>query len=376
MINWDALRDLHLEEYNGTYLNSPANGLPSKSNEDFVADQILKFREAPGKYRADFIASAIPAVKQQVADLILAKQTEIALIPNFSVGLNLFVQSLPTKTKVLLIEDDYPSITTPFCINDFDIIWTTFEENKTLDLAKIEIALEKNKPHYFALSHCQYLTGYLADLESIGALCQAYNCKLIVDATQSFGAIAIDVQKCNISMLGASCYKWALAGFGNGFLYIDEDVLATHIPKAGGYNSFPSQDGKSNYHPSMKSYEPGHQDHVAFHRLGFALQTIKELHLDFIHLRISELMDYLMDELHHADIASIGDFYNENRLGICVIQGREGLAKHLIDKGIEVSERGGNIRIGLHYYNNEEDVDLFVKEVKQYLRKTFEKLLY
>lgn len=366
MIDWDGLRDLHLAEYEGTYLNSPANGLPSMANEAFVADEISKFREAPGKYRTDFMANAIPAIKQQIADLTNARASEIALIPNFSIGINLFVQSLPTKTKVLLIEDDYPSITTPFQINDFDIVWTTFEKDHTIDLNKLEDALQKEKPDYLALSHCQYLTGYLADLESIGALCKANDCRLIVDATQSFGAISINVQKCNISVLGASCYKWALAGFGNGFLYINEQVLAENIPKSAGFNSYPSQDGKSEYIPSIKSYEPGHQDHVAFHRLGFALQTIKELNQDFIHLRITELMDSLIEQLAEGEIPIVGDFYNENRLGILVIKGKKGLTKHLAHKGIEVSERGGNIRIGLHYYNNEEDVDAFVSEVKSF----------
>jgi selenocysteine lyase/cysteine desulfurase len=367
MIDWEALRRVHLAEYNGTYLNSAANGIISQANEDFILNDSSRFREAPGKYRKDFKMKAIPAIKEQVAELVNAKSSEIALIPNFSIGLNLFVQSLHAKTKVLLIEDDYPSLTTPFIINDFEIVWTTFEEDKTIDLTKVEEVLKKYTPQYFALSHCQYLTGYLADLQSIGSLCKEYNCKLIVDATQSFGAIGIDVQECNISILGASCYKWALAGFGNGFMYINEKVLAANTPKSGGFNSFPSQDGKSEYEASMKSYEPGHHDHVAFHRLGFALQTIKELNQDFIYLQIIELMDYLIDQLEEADIQIIGDFQDENRLGIIVLKGQSGLSQHIASKGIEVSDRGGNIRIGVHYYNNEEDVDVLVESVKNFI---------
>ena len=369
MINWEELRDEHLENYTGIYLNSPANGIPSLAAEAFVAAEVLKFRETPGQYRINFIPTAIPAIKQQVADLLSAKTSEVALIQNFSIGLNLFVQSLPAKTKILLIEQDYPSLTTPFVINDFEVIWTTFEDDNTLDLTKIEEAIKRHKPAFFALSHCQYLTGYLADLESIGAICKQYNCKLIVDATQSFGSISIDVKKCNISILGASCYKWALAGFGNGFLYINENTLNTYPPKSAGYNSFLWEDGIAVYRPSIRSYEPGHQDHVAFHRLGFALQTIKEIGQDFIFLRITELMDYLIERLEQAQIPIVGDFYDENRLGILVIRGKQGLLQHLVSKDIEVSERGGNIRIGLHYYNNEKDVDVFVREVSIFLKE-------
>ena len=369
MINWEELRDEHLENYTGVYLNSPANGIPSLATEAFVAAEVLKFRETPGQYRTNFISTAIPAIKQQVADLLSAKTSEVALIQNFSIGLNLFVQSLPAKTKILLIEQDYPSLTTPFQINHFEVTWTTFEDDHTLNLTKIEEAIKRHKPAFFALSHCQYLTGYLADLESIGAICKQYNCKLIVDATQSFGSISIDVKKCNISILGASCYKWVLAGFGNGFLYINENTLNTYPPKSAGYNSYLWEDGIAIYRPSIRSYEPGHHDHVAFHRLGFALQTIKEIGQDFIYLRITELMDYLIEQLEQAQIPVVGDFYDENRLGILVIKSKGGLFQHLVSKDIEVSERGGNIRIGLHYYNDEKDVDVFVREVSIFFKE-------
>ena len=366
MINQAELRSQHLVNYTGIYLNSPANGIPSLANEKFVAAEIAKFREAPASYRLDFMTQAVPAIKKQVAGLINGSISEVALIPNFSIGLNLFINSLPSETKVLLIEDDYPSLTIPFQVNELDVLWTTFEEDHTLDLAKIEATIKEHRPAFFALSHCQYLTGYLADLESIGAICKQYDCKLIVDATQSFGAMEIDVQKCQVSVLGASCYKWALAGFGNGFLYVSEDTLNTYPPKSAGYNSFLWTNGLPAYLPSIKSYEPGHHDHTAFHRLGFALQTITELGQDFIHLRITELMDYLIQQLQESKIPTIGDFYDENRLGILTIPSKEGLFQHLLSQGIEASERGGNIRIGLHYYNNEEDVDVFVKELKRF----------
>tara|TARA_B110000091_G_C13556821_1_gene366820 strand:- start:112 stop:438 length:327 start_codon:yes stop_codon:yes gene_type:complete len=108
---------------------------------------------------------------------------------------------------------------------------------------------------------------------------------------------------------------------------------------------------------------------VAFHRLGFALQTIKEIGQDFIYLRITELMDYLIEQLEQAQIPIVGDFYDENRLGILVIESKKGLFHHLTSKDIEVSERGGNIRVGLHYYNNEKDIDVFVKEVSIFFKE-------
>lgn len=99
MINRAELRSQHLENYTGTYLNSPANGIPSLANEKFVAAEIAKFREAPASYRLDFMTHAVPAIKKQVAGLINGSISEVALIPNFSIGLNLLLTHSLLKPK-------------------------------------------------------------------------------------------------------------------------------------------------------------------------------------------------------------------------------------------------------------------------------------
>ena len=70
-------------------------------------------------------------------------------------------------------------------------------------------------------------------------------------------------------------------------------------------------------------------------------------------------MDYLLDPLADASIPIIGDFYDENRLGILILSGSKGLANHLVSRGIDYSERAGNLRIALHYYNNKQGNWLF-----------------
>jgi cysteine desulfurase/selenocysteine lyase len=360
MINWSSLREEHLGKTEVLYLNSPANGLISSQNIANEYAETEKYLAHPGKYRLDFMLETIPAIKHQLADIIDATPTEIALVQNFSIGINFFVSALPKGTKVLLIEDDYPSLILPFQLNGLEICWLKFEENKTLDLEKLESVIKTEKPDIVAISHCQWLTGYVADLRSIGAICKEHNSLFFVDATQSFGATDIDVKKCNISILGASCYKWALAGFGNGFMYINQHVLQKYTPTTGGFGSYSWENGEPKYFPSIKSYEPGHHDHAAFHRLHFALNRISEIGLDSLQAKIEELMDYLIEELEEKKISIIGNFLDENRLGIISIASRPNLFKHLINCNIEVSERGGNIRLGVHYYNNENDINHFI----------------
>lgn len=364
MIDWNAIRQDHLGNTEVTYLNSPANGIISNKNIQNEIAENEKYLANPGKYRLNFMLETMPAIKQQLAILMNAESSNIALIQNFSIGINFFVSSLPKNTKVALIKDDYPSLQMPFQVQKLNTCWFCFEADKTIDLEKLEDFILREKPTILAISHCQWLTGYLADLESIGAICKQHDCLFLVDATQSFGAIEIDVKKCNINVLGASCYKWALAGFGNGFLYVNESVLERYSPVTAGFGSYFWDTGSPVYRPSIKSYEPGHHDHAAFHRLHFALSSINKLGIDSTNAKINELMDSLLDALADTEVEVIGDFLNENRLGIVSIKSKPNLFKHLVSNNIEVSERGGNIRLGMHIYNNHDDVRQFINSYR------------
>jgi len=62
---WEELRKEHLATYNGTYLNSPANGLVSKKIVDRVRAEEDNFLANPGDYRLDFILEKSAHIKQQ-----------------------------------------------------------------------------------------------------------------------------------------------------------------------------------------------------------------------------------------------------------------------------------------------------------------------
>ncbi len=367
-MNWNDLRLNHVANIQGSgvYLNSPANGIPSSVTLDHVAGEAKKFTANPWDYRMDFMFKTVPAIKDQVGRLINSSSSDIALVQNFSVGINFFVNSLPKDTKVVLFNSDYPSLNMPFEQGNFKLHYLDFEPDSTLDLVKLETLVKEVKPEILAISHCQWLTGFLCDLETIGNICNNYNCTFVVDATQSFGAISIDVAKCNIDLLGASCYKWSLAGFGNGFIYASEECLTRFPVKTAGFNSNSWNGNIPEFIPGIKCFEPGHHDHDAFNRMHFALSQIEEIGQDNIHTRINELMDYLTDRLEQNEVVVVGDFHQENRLGIISIASKPGLFEHLANNKIETSERGGNIRLGVHYYNNEDDIDRFIDAILCY----------
>ena len=61
-----------------------------------------------------------------------------------------------------------------------------------------------------ALSHVQFISGFAADLERVGALCKERGVDLVIDAAQSLGCLPIYPDRWNISAVAASGWKWLM----------------------------------------------------------------------------------------------------------------------------------------------------------------------
>src|SRR5690625_3774732 len=62
-------------------------------------------------------------IRHIVAKFLDAPSSNTALIPSFSYGMNAVVQSLTGTERILLYEQDYPSLINPFKVNNFAISW-------------------------------------------------------------------------------------------------------------------------------------------------------------------------------------------------------------------------------------------------------------
>ena len=64
--------------------------------------------------------------------------------------------------------------------------------------------------------------GAAVDLEAVGRACREAGATLVVDATQSLGAMPLAVDKVRPDFLIAAGYKWLLFPYGLGILYVGE----------------------------------------------------------------------------------------------------------------------------------------------------------
>src|SRR5699024_6843107 len=155
--------------------------------------------------------------------------------------------------------------------NNFEITWIPNGDGFHIDLDFIHQKLKSDNINLLAISHVQWLSGMKIDLKSIIDLCHQYGIPIIVDATQSLGAVSISVENLQPDVLIASNYKWMNAGYGTGVIYLSNGFLDHYPPVFGGVHSNPSESGNPKRHPSVLDLEPGHKNMAGFSVLEAAI---------------------------------------------------------------------------------------------------------
>ena len=361
MIDQQIIQKAYAQPEHSTYLNTSSTGLISKSSVDVACKFHNKMHENGSAHAELFLSKELPQIRETVSIFIDAPVSEIALIPNFSYGLCTVIPSILKLKRVLLFNNDYPSLIQPFQINDFDLFWIDSNDGFSIELEELKQLIIKHKIEILALSHVQYFTGFIIDIDELGLFCKQHDVLFIVDGSQSLGAIPFSFTTSHVDIYITSNYKWMNGGFGTGIMCIKKETIDKYIPKIGGFSSYKQVNGQWKYEPSIHSYEPGHPNMSGLALLKDAIEFKVKLGLKNIASHNLKLLNELISYLNSSSINLVGPADNMQRCNIICINGNEQLATHLHEQGIVVKMRNNIIRIGIHFYNTRKDIDHLIR---------------
>lgn len=307
-------------------------------------------------------------IKKNVADFLHTNEACVALIPNCSFALNSIVHSLTGREKILLYRKDYPSLYIPFVINNFAISWLEDEDGFFIDLEKAEAVIRAERPDLVVISHVQWQSGFKTDLERLGEICSRNNVLLIVDATQSLGALDVHAPDMKIDVLLTSNYKWMNAGFGTGLMYMNAAFLNRYPPRVSGNGSrtFSWNDEGYVNRPAITNYEPGSLDMFGFSVMEQSVKEKMQKGMEQIEQHNRRLTAMMLEKLADLPVGIIGAPDMQHRSSILVIREERGLHELLMNNGIVTTLRNGTIRISIHDHNTEADVHLLAGCIEEW----------
>ena len=345
-----------LQKY--TYLNTASCGLLSQSLVDWRRQHDLNLMAGGSVFR-DTHREHIKSIRASVCRFFNASEDEVALIPNFSFGMNTVMDALPKNLKVLLLEKDYPSVNWAIENRDFDVCYAKVDENLE---ENINQAIRENQPDVLAFSIVQYTSGIKIDFDFLRQL-KAYHPQLllIADGTQFLGTTVFDFSESPIDILAASTYKWMLSGYGNGILMIKSEIQQKMFPKTIGFNSAEAAFSKRDEIQFIRRFEPGHQDTLNYGSLEQSILHFEKLGMERVSEEITRLSAKAKKKFEDLGLLEDLVVNRPEHSNIFNIKGSEGLFQKLKENNIICSQRGNGIRVSFHYYNTDEDLNTLLE---------------
>ena len=153
---------------NCTYLNTAYVGPMSTALAKFRQGPDQNFVHKGGEYKVKAY-EILDETHEVIADFFGASSKYSFVVPNFSFGIRQALTLLPKSLKVLLLEEDYPSLCDAFSEQGFTI--TTVAQQLEVEQA-IKARIEADQIDVLGLSIIQYTSGMLIDVDFLKELKQ------------------------------------------------------------------------------------------------------------------------------------------------------------------------------------------------------------
>lgn len=264
-----------------------------------------------------------------------------------------------------------------------EVTYINFNEEGYVDPGDFEKAIRENTK-LVIMNHASNVIGTVQPVSEVGAICRESNILFAVDASQSAGAVEIDVVAMNIDMLAFTGHKSLLGPTGIGGMYTAEGVAIEPI-RQGGTGVRSAVRTHLNEYPYR--LECGTLNTVGVAGLYAAQNWIREEGLENIHnqemgqwerlrkglQKIEGVRTYCADspDNHIAVLSFNVSGFEAGDVGTMLdvdynIASRTGLqCAPLVHEGIGTYERHGTVRFGIGPFNTEEHVDTAIEAVSE-----------
>jgi selenocysteine lyase/cysteine desulfurase len=340
-----------LKEY--TYLNTANSGILSTNLAEWRTRHDQAFMTGGSIFRMENLP-IISALRNNIIEFFSSKSENTYLVQNFSVGFNILLSGLDKSHRFLVLDEEYPSVSYPVMSMGFDYHSVPIDEKLEENIIN---AIEKFKPTILAFSMVQYISGFRMDEDFIRKLKTNYPKLLLVgDGTQFLGTTVFNFEKSGIDALIGSGYKWLLAGYGNGYAFLSDQMKDAIYAKNKLANLPAAPFLKGKDHLSM-CFEPGHLDTLNFGTLNESLNELGSSGFDWIEKTTQKLSNQARLELNSRGLVPDWMLDRKYQSTIMSMPLDQKTADKLVAAKIICSPRGAGTRISFHFYNTEKDLN-------------------
>jgi selenocysteine lyase/cysteine desulfurase len=343
-----------------------------------AGEAALRTRARPWSIAAGDWFTHVELARSLFAELIGADVDGVAVVAATSYGFAVAANNLGLREgqRVLVLAEEYPSG-----------IYTWRRAARRAGAQLLTVSREPGRSWTDAIleqldervgivsvPNVHWTDGALVDLEPVAARTHEVGARLVIDASQSAGAMPLDVRALRADFVITVGYKWLLGPFGLGYLYVAEEhrrgqpLEENWISRAGSQDFARLVDYRDDYQPGSRRFDVGQRTH--FELMPMAVAALRQLttwQVDNIAAALRQVTSQLA--LGAADLGLTPlptDERGPHMLGIALRpELRATVLTTLADKSCFAAIRGGSLRISPHLHTDQTDIDALLAALAQ-----------
>lgn len=338
----------------------------------------LSYKTRPWTYQGSHFFEFTEQTRALAAELIGAASDDVALVPSASYGLQIAANAfvLTAGDEIIVLEDQFPSNIYPWRENakSHGARIVTVRKPQDGDWSTAVLSAIGERTAVLALPAVHWADGGVLDLARISKMAKTYGAALVLDLTQSLGALPFDVAEVKPDFMVAAGYKWLLGPYSLGYLYIDPKwqgaapLEHNWMNRHGSENFAQLVNYQEGFQPGARAFDFGEKSNPAL--LLAASASLRQL-LDWGVHNISRTLG-ARNALYAGRARTMGlsvlpdNLRAPHYLSLGFGQGiPDGLVERLAQENIFVSVRGNSVRVSGHVYSREEEFDHLLDILRQ-----------
>jgi len=349
-----------------TYLNSCSQGALSYRVRDAVHRWLAGWDANGAEW--DFWVERNEAFRAAVATLLHADADDIAVTTSVSQGVSALVSALRLdgkRNRIVISEYEFPTVGQIAHAQELrgaDVVHVRPDADGAIPAERFAEAIDERT----ALVCCttlSYRSGHRHDVAAIAEAAHASGALVLADSYQAAGAVELDVRSLGADVVTGGTVKYLLGTAGLGFMWVRRDVCEALLPTQTGWfadeDIFAMSIDDYSPHGSARRFDSGTPPVPALYAGVAGLSLVQEAGVPAVEAHVRGLVDHLLDGLEELDtkVATPRDPGARGPL-VCVHSTDvDALVAALAAERIVVSSREDKLRVAVHLYNVDEDVD-------------------